>query len=445
MSEFLTGQERDLALRVFSEFLMQPSVSATGEGVTEAAELLKQILTGAGVKASVDSTGGHPVVVGELDVGSDRTVMFYNHYDVQPVDPVDQWVHPPFSAQISQGKIYARGASDNKGTLVARVFALKKLVEENRLKVNVKLLVEGEEEIGSPHLEAYVRSKREKLLCDAVVMEGGSFDHEGRPQIVLGVKGLLYVQLDMSTGSRDIHSSYAPIVHNPAQALARILCSLVDENGRVLVPGFYDDVRPLNDTERRLLGDEHVDLFEIRRGLGAEKLRFDDPAEAREALYTHPTCNVDGLSSGYTGAGTKTIVPASAFAKLDFRLVPDQSPAKILDLLKAHLASVGFTGSVSVLGLERPVRTSPSTRIVKAMEASAQRTYKNKPSVVINSAGTQPMGVFTGELGVTEAVSAIGVGTLSSNIHAPNEHVELEHFYKAVEHTALFLEEYSRL
>ncbi|MEM0321736.1 MAG: M20/M25/M40 family metallo-hydrolase, partial [Thermoprotei archaeon] len=314
-----------------------------------------------------------------------------------------------------------------------------------KLGATLKFLFEGEQEIGSPNLEDFVKKNAPKLSADAVIMEGGGLDAKGRPQVILGVKGLLYVELTSVTGVRDLHSSNAPIVYNPAWELVKLLSSLVDDDGRVRIQSFYDDVKPLTDIEIELLRSYDTTPEETIRALGVKELRYNTTEKLRTALFTEPTCNIDGLSSGYSGPMSKTIVPAKAMAKLDFRLVPNQNPRRVFELLQNHIKKHGFKVECKFLSGEIPVRTDPNTRVVRAMRESARKVYGVEPVVIPNSAGTQPMGVFTHTLGITECVSAIGVGSASSNVHAPNENVDLQNFYRAIQHSAEFFYVYPKI
>jgi acetylornithine deacetylase/succinyl-diaminopimelate desuccinylase-like protein len=428
----LSQEEKQYALKKYIEFLQHPSVSATGEGIRDTASWLKDFMTELGIDSTIEDTGGHPVVLGKVNNGGDKTLLVYNHYDVQPVDPLNEWKYPPFSATIENDVVYARGASDNKGVLIARLIAFSKY----KGNLNFKFLFEGEEEIGSVHLSEYVEEHKEKLNADAVIMEGAGLDTKGRPMIILGVKGLLYVQLTVRTGDRDVHSSNAPIVFNPVWELIKILNSIYDGE-KVKLKGFYDDIEPINAEIKELLEKYDVDPEDIRKSLGVFKLKTSDI----KSLLTEPTCNIDGIISGYTGKGSKTIVPSYAMVKMDFRLVPNQDPKKILSSL---IDLIKDKAEIEVMGMEKPVRTSPNSNVVKAMVNSAKRVYLNDPVIIPNSAGTQPMGVFA-DLGIKEIVSAIGVGTPSSNAHAPNENVKLENFYKAIEHAYEFYNEYEKL
>ncbi len=439
----LTKEEERDALASYTQFLKQPSISATGEGIMETADLLNSLFQQAGIQTAIRKTEGHPIVTGEYNTGAARTILVYNHYDVQPVDPLNEWHHGPFSADIANGRVYARGAADNKGTLIARLLGFKKFVEEKAAGLNFKFLVEGEEEIGSPHLERFIRDNAMGLHADSVIMEGGGLDAKGRPQIILGVKGLLYLQLDTSIGERDLHSSNAVITENAAWKLLNVLSTIRGSDGQVLVPGFYDDVKPLREEYLSMVDTYDIDPSDLERSLGVSRLTKKTRKEVALALFNEPSCNIDGLASGYSGAGAKTIVPARASAKMDFRLVPDQDPQKILQLLRNHLAKVGFEGDVKVLSSEFPVRSSSNTVLVSALKNSAAKVYGRESCLIPNSPGTQPMSLFTHVLGIGEAVSAIGAGGPMSAVHAPNENVEIDHFYKAILHSAQFFYEYA--
>ncbi|MCY0859594.1 MAG: M20/M25/M40 family metallo-hydrolase [Sulfolobaceae archaeon] len=428
-------------LKYLIELVEHPSISATGEGIRDTAEYLKELLNSLGITARIFETKGHPIVYGEVGKGN-KTLLIYNHYDVQPPDPLSEWTSPPFKATIRNGRLYGRGASDNKGTLMARLMAVKRLLDEGKLNIKLKFVYEGEEEIGSIHLEDFARENKELLKADSVIMEGSGLDIKGRPLIVLGVKGILYVQLEVVTAARDIHSSNAPIVYNPVWELIRALNSIYDGE-RVLLEGFYDDIRPLTDEEKKLLYSIDVELDKVKESLGVKELKVKDRIDYLEKLYTSPTCNIDGIYSGYIGEGSKTIVPYKAFVKIDFRLVPDQDPYKIFESLKKRLNEIGFKGEVKMLDRgEYPVRTSPSSPIVKAVTESATEVYNKEPVIIINSPGTQPMDVFVKIVGIKDAVSAIGPGDPYSRAHAPDESIDINNYYKAIEHTYKFILRY---
>ncbi|AEE93278.1 peptidase M20 [Acidianus hospitalis W1] len=431
-------EELDFFLSKYQEFLKIPSISATGEGIRNASSWLKEFMEELGIKTEIVETKGHPVVYGKVNNGGSKTLLVYNHYDVQPVDPINEWKYPPFSATISDGYIFARGASDNKGTLIARLLAFSKY----KGKLNFNFVFEGEEEIGSIHLNEFIQSRKEELSkSSAVIMEGAGLDTKGRPMIVLGVKGLVYVQITVRVGERDVHSSVAPLIKNPVWELIKILNTIYDGE-KVKIEGFYEDIEPLSKEVEELLDKIELDVEEYRKSLGVYSFNYKDRKEVVKALYTYPSCNIDGIFAGYIGQGSKTIVPSYAMAKMDFRLVPKQDPEKIYRELEKIVKAMG--GEIVEMGLEKPVRTSPNTAVVKAMISSAVKAYSKDPVILPNAAGTQPMGLFY-DLGIKEIVSAIGVGTPSSNAHAPNENVKLENFYKAIEHSLYFYQEYESL
>lgn len=432
------SSSKEEQLETYRNFLRIPSISAKSSGIREAALFLKDLLQKNGVESRIMETDGHPVVYGEYNTGSSRTLLVYNHYDVQPVDPESEWNQDPFSAEVKGGRVYARGASDNKGTLIARIYGIREAIENSELKVNLKFLYEGEEEIGSPNLHGYIRKNRDLLHADAVIMEGSQVGDDGRPVVSLGVKGLLYIELTEETAGTDLHSSMAAIVPNPVWNLVSALNSIYDGE-RILIPGFYDDIRHLTEVEEKILEEYPFDEEQTRQSISLRNFRFSGSRKLVKELFTSPTCNIDGIVSGYNGEGSKTVTPRKASAKIDFRLVPEQDPAKIYGSLKDLLKERGFKGEVKDYGLEFPVRTPPDTNLAKAMIKSAEDTYGAKPIIMTNSAGTQPMALFTRELNIGEALSAIGVGDRNSRAHAPNESVSLDNFYKAIEHTRKFL------
>jgi len=434
------NEEMKSQLEKYSEFLRMPSISAQHTHIRETAKFLSDLLDDNGIDSEIMETDGHPVVFGNYDAGKKKTLLVYNHYDVQPVDPLDEWTVDPFSAELKGDRIYARGSSDNKGTLMARLFGIMKTIRDNKLNVNLKFLYEGEEEIGSPSLEKFVEKHREILKSDSVIMEGSTVGVDGRPIISLGVKGLVYAELRDTIASSDMHSSNAAIVPNAAWNAVLALAKLYDGN-KVRIPGFYEKVKPLSPNEKTILSRYPFDVGEYMESFGLKYLKYEKREDIVEALFGNPTFNIDGIISGYTQPGSKTVTPRKAMVKVDFRLVPDQDPHEIFGLLKRSLRDSGFKGEVVPMGLEYPVRTSPDSGLARAMTDSARKVYGKEPIVMINSPGTQPMALFTRNLGINEAVSAIGVGDQQSGAHAPNESVKIDNFFRAIEHTCAFLEE----
>ena len=433
----MTQNER--FVETYRELLRFRTISAEHREIRETAHFLRDLLISNGFSADVLETGGHPVVSGNLNLGKKRTLLVYNHYDVQPVDPVDEWNSDPFSAEIRDGRIYARGASDNKGTLVARLFGMINAIKSGKINVNLKIIYEGEEEIGSPSLEKFVNRNRELLSSDAVIMEGSTLGEDGRPIVSLGVKGLVYAQLEEEIADSDMHSSFASIAPNAAWNLVKHLSALY-ENDSVLLPGFYESIKPLSPEEERLLEDYPFHEETFKESFGLKYLKHEGRDSLVRSLFCSPTFNIDGIYSGYAGEGSKTVTPRKASAKVDFRLVPDQDPEKVYHSFMDALRKNGFKGTINHLGLEYPVRTSVNSMISRAMIESAKNVYKKEPIVMINSPGTQPMALFTRNLGIKEAVSAIGVGDNKSRAHAPNESVSVDNFLLSIRHTEKFLE-----
>ncbi len=434
------NDEMKSQLEKYSEFLRMPSISAQHSHIRETAEFLSDLLDDNGIGSEIMETDGHPVVFGNYDAGKKKTLLVYNHYDVQPVDPVDEWKVDPFSAELRGDRIYARGSSDNKGTLMARIFGILKAIRENKLNVNLKFLYEGEEETGSPSLEKFEEKHREILKSDYVIMEGSTVGIEGRPVISLGVKGLVYAELRETIASSDMHSSNAAIVPNAAWNIVLALAELYDGK-KVRIPGFYEKVKPLSQKEKTILSMYPFDVREYMESFGLKYLKYENRQDIVEALFGNPTFNIDGILSGYTQEGSKTVTPRKAMVKVDFRLVPDQNPHEIFGLMERSLRDTGFEGEIVPMGLEYPVRTSPDSGLARAMIESARKVYGKDPIVMINSPGTQPMAFFTRNLGIKEAVSAIGVGDQRSGAHAPNESVDVDNFFRAIEHACAFLEE----
>jgi len=426
-------------------FCRQPSIAAQGEGMAEMAELVRQSLEQAGAEAEMVHAGGFPVVLGRFAGKSSKTLMFYNHYDVQPPEPLELWDSPPFSAEVRDGHLYARGVADNKGNLVARLAAVEAwLAVRGELPLNILFVVEGEEEIGSTNLGTFAEEHRDRLQADGCIWETGYKDTKGRLEIMLGAKGILAVDLQVQALGRDLHSANAAIAESATWRLLWALDSLKGPDERIRIPGFYDDVRPPDGRDRTMLAawdyDEAGELAEF----GAERFLLGLRGEAlKERLLFQPTCNICGFHAGYGGPGIKTVLPARAAAKLDFRLVPDQDPYDILEKLRAHLDAEGFQEvEIVVEGPEFPARTDPSDPLVDAVVRAARRIYDEEPVVKPLMAGTGPMYELCQRWGLP-AVGA-GVGHAASRSHSPNENIRLEDLRQGIKHIALLLEEYSQ-
>jgi acetylornithine deacetylase/succinyl-diaminopimelate desuccinylase-like protein len=388
-------------------------------------------------------TGGFPVVLGRLAGSSDKTLMFYNHYDVQPPDPLELWQSPPFAAEIRDGHLYARGVADNKGNLVARMAAVEAwLAVRGELPLNILFVTEGEEEIGSPNLGRFAHENQDKLQADGCIWEAGYKDTKGRLEIMLGAKGILAVDLQVKSLGRDLHSANAAIFESAVWRLAWALSSLKGPDERIRIPGFYDDVRPPDERDRAMLAAWDYDEVGQLSEFGTDRFVQDLAGEAlKEKFLFQPTCNICGFHAGYGGPGIKTVLPAEAAAKLDFRLVPDQDPHDILEKLRAHLDAEGFADvEIIVEGPEHPARTDPGDPLVGAVVRAAHRAYGDKPVVKPISAGTGPMYELCQRWGMPAVGS--GVGWSGSRGHSPNENVRLDDLRQGVKHIAIIMDEY---
>jgi len=406
------------------------------------ADLLARTMKAWGIDSQVIPTDGAPVVYGEVRGRSNFTLLLYNHYDVQPTDPLAEWESPPFEPTVRNGCLYARGASDDKGDVLARMAAVAALrAVEGELPVTVKFLVEGEEEIDGDSVFSFIRGQPDLLACDLCFLEGGGLDKHGRPQICLGVKGMLYVELETRGLAIDVHSARAPVVPNAAWDLIWALSSLKDAQGNILIPGFYDDVQPWSDADLAVLAampdDEEA---AVQRDLQlSEFLDRVHGLSFKKRLYGSPTCTVCGLHTGYGGPGLKTVLPAKAQAKVDFRLVPDQRPDDILLKLRRHLDAQGF-GHVVVRTLTDnvlPARTPADHPMVRRIAAITQDYYGVEPVLIPTSAGGCVMEPFIDVLGV--ATMFAGAHPKGGNGHAPNEYVVLSTLAPAIKFNAYLL------
>ena len=437
-------QRMDETVARLQAFCRQPSIAAQGEGMVEMAELVRHALERAGADAELVPTEGYPVVLGRFAGRGAKTLMFYNHYDVQPPEPLELWKSPPFAAEVREGHLYARGVADNKGNLVARLAAVEAwLSVRGELPLNILFVVEGEEEIGSTNLGLFAEEHQDKLHADGCIWETGYKDTKGRLDIMLGAKGILAVDLRVQALGRDLHSANAAIAESATWRLIWALNSLKGPDEQICIPGFYDDVRPPDRRDRTMLGEWDYDEAGELAEFGAEGFLLGLRGEAlKERLLFQPTCNICGFHAGYGGPGIKTVLPARAAAKLDFRLVPDQDPYDILEKLRAHLDAEGFEDvEIVVEGPEFPARTDPDDPLVEAVVRAARRIYEEEPVIKPLMAGTGPMYELC-QRWELPAVGA-GVGHAGSRSHSPNENIRLEDLRQGIKHIALLMEEYS--
>lgn len=430
------------AIEDLKRLLSQPSISAQGAGIEEAAALTAGLLQEYGVPPRILPTpGGPPVVYGELQGDSPFTLLLYNHYDVQPPEPLELWSTPPFEPSIVDGKLYARGVSDNKGDIIARLLAIKAFLRaRGRLPVSIKFLIEGEEEIGSPHLPAFIRENQALLKSDACLWEGGGLNWGDRPTITLGLKGIINVDLEVRGAVRDVHSSLAPIVPNPAWRLVWVLNSIKDADENILIDGFYDDVRPPTPEEIEAIEAIPSEEEEMRANLGIERfLKGLKGVDLQLHSILEPACTINGFISGYTGEGSKTVLPCYARAKLDFRLVPDQRPDDIIAKLRKHLEKHGFTDMVLSAGEgENPARTPLDSPFASVVNDAAREVYGSEPIIKPSMSGSGPMFSFTDILAIPVASS--GVSNPDSRDHAPDENIRLADFILSAKHVAAILD-----
>ncbi len=422
-----------------ARLVAQPSISAQGVGMTECAELVATMLREQDFEAEVMPTEMYPVVYGEGNGRSSRTLLFYLHYDVQPPEPLDLWESPPFTLTRRGDHLFGRGITDDKGHIICRLAALAAVRQVlGELPCRVKFIIEGEEEIGSPRMPAFVAQHKEKLAADACIWEFGSVDHDGRPTQSLGMRGICYVELSVKTAEIDAHSGLGgSIFPNAAWRLVWALNSLKDENERIRIPGFYDNVQPPTTRDLELLDNLPDDSAKLKEmfGLAGYVRGLTGGLEWKKAAVFEPTCTICGLESGYQGPGPKTVLPATARAKVDFRLVPDQTPEEVLTKLRAYLDAQGFTDvEITFLGGGRPARVDPDDPFVRLANETAVEVYGKEPVIEPIIGGSGPNYPFIHELGLP-LVSA-GIGYPGGRAHAPNENIRIPDLINGIRHTA---------
>jgi len=424
----------------------QPSVSARGEGMQQCAKMTEQMMQKIGITTRIlPEKDGNPVVYGEVkSKKSKKTLLFYNHYDVQPPEPIEEWVGTPFSGETRNGKIYGRGVADNKGNLVSRLKTVEAFLKTvGDVPVNVRFFVEGEEEIGSPHLLPLIKKYKSLLSADASIWEFGGTDRKGRPHVYLGLKGVLTVELRGKGSLKDVHSANAPLIPNAAWRLIWALNTLKNEKDEILIDGFYDNVEPASPKEIACLKNIPFEEEEEKKELGIKTFIHGlSGRKALKALLFQPTCTINGLLSGYTGPKSKTVLPNKAMAKLDFRLVPRQTSNEILAKLKRYLQKHGF-GDMEVVqhGFTEPTRTPLSDRFVRTVVKAAEKVYAKKAVVYPTSAASGPMHLFRNQLGYP--IVSVGCAQAESNTHAPNENLSIESFIQGTRFMATILQDFS--
>lgn len=427
--------KKDDHLNTLFTLLRQPSISTLNIGVRECADLLLTIMQGSGIDAKIMETKGHPVVYGEIsDPKNTKTILFYGHYDVQPPEPLDLWESDPFVPTIRDGKVYGRGTGDNKGQLIAHVLAVKTLLEQNgSLPVNVKFLYEGEEEKGSVNLASFVDEHKELLKADIAYTADGPMEGDGQPTVTLGNRGLLYVELNAFGANRDNHSgNKGNIAPDPAMTLLNLIRTMVTEEGEVLIDGFYDGIiQPTSEEKEHL---KNIPFFPEKT---ASVIGLDSLSMTNEEYYTNlcfkPTFTIAGFLSGYTGEGTKTIIPGKAKVKLDMRLAPNQDPEAIYKAIEKHVNEFESRCQITVENLSavKPSKTPLSHPLVQKVIESVEVAYDTPPVVLPALGGTGPMFVFTDILSIPSVT--IPYANVDEDNHAPNENMGLKEFYWGIQ------------
>jgi acetylornithine deacetylase/succinyl-diaminopimelate desuccinylase-like protein len=444
---------RDRYVEELKRYLAIPSISALPQhagDIRACAEWTAAELTRIGMQnVKLIETPGNPVVYADwLNAPGAPTLLFYGHYDVQPVDPVDLWESPPFEATVRDGEIYARGSADDKGQVFMHIKAIEAwLKQAGSLPVNIKIFIEGEEEVGSKHLDQIVRDHKDQLRADVVVISDSSMFDRGIPSICYGLRGLAYFQLDIRGTKSDLHSgSFGGAVANPAFVLSQILAQMKDKGGRIKIPGFYDDVRALKDEERAQWKRLPFNETKYRKELGAPKLFGESGYTTLERVWARPTFEVNGLLSGFTGEGAKTVLPAVSMAKISMRLVPDQDPDKVAGLFEAYLKKVApktVEWKLTRMHGGRPWMADFDNPFVQAAGRAIEQGFGKAPIFTREGGSIPVVSTFQQELGVPSVL--FGIGLPDENAHAPNEKLDLGNFHNGIIAAAYLYEEFGKL
>jgi acetylornithine deacetylase/succinyl-diaminopimelate desuccinylase-like protein len=442
---------RDRTRNELFDFLRIPSVSARSEhnaDTARAAEWFANSLRTIGLKTTVHGTNGHPIVVGEWrNAANAPTILVYGHYDVQPAEPLELWDSPPFEPTIRDGKIFARGSVDDKGQLYLHVKALEAhLATRKALPVNVIVLAEGEEEVGSVNLSSFIEQHKDMLACDGVVISDSAMFAPGLPSILSSLRGMAYFEINVQGPAGDLHSGmYGGGIMNPAMALARILATFHDADGHIAIPGFYDKVQDWGSEARKQIQSLPFKDETFREDTGSPSLFGEKGFSTLERLWMRPTCEINGLLSGYTGEGAKTVLPAKAMAKVSCRLVPDQTPEEIEALVKTHVDRVkppGVTVTVEHLHGGAPWRAELNGPLFDAARRALAAAYEKEP-VITGEGGSIPVvGDFQRILNAP--VLLVGFGLPGENAHAPNEWISVENYEKGMRAMAALWDEFAR-
>jgi acetylornithine deacetylase/succinyl-diaminopimelate desuccinylase-like protein len=445
-------KNKDRFLEELLQLLRIPSISAKKENkedLVNCAEAIKERLLKAGVdSANIYPTAGHPVVVGEKIIDPSKpTVLVYGHYDVQPPEPLNLWKSGPFEPEIRDGKIYARGACDDKGQFYMHIKAFETMMQTNSMSTNVKFIIEGEEEVGSPNLGKFVAENKDLLKADVILISDTAMLSMDTPSIDVGVRGLSYIEVEVTGPNRDLHSGvYGGAVANPIAVLAEMIASCLDENNHITIPGFYDDVAIATDEERKLMASAPFNEDEYKKDLGVNELWGEKGYTTNERTGIRPTLEINGIWGGYQGEGAKTVLPSKATAKISSRLVPNQSSKKITAILLDYFKKIA-PPTVTVNVFEHhggePYLTPIDSKAYLAAEKAIETTFGKKP-IPVRGGGSIPIcSLFEKELGIK--VVFLGFGLDSDNLHSPNEKFDLVNFYKGIETIPYFYKYFAEM
>jgi acetylornithine deacetylase/succinyl-diaminopimelate desuccinylase-like protein len=448
---FIKTNEKRFLDELF-DLLRIPSISADSKyqkDLVRTAEFIKAKLLAAGAEnVEICPTKGHPIVYGEKIIDPKLpTVIVYGHYDVQPVDPLNLWDSPPFEPVVKDGKIYARGSCDDKGQVFMHIKAFESMMKTNSLACNVRFMIEGEEEVGSAHLGDWIRENKNRLKGDVILISDTSIIANDVPSIEVGLRGLSYVEIEVTGPNRDLHSGvYGGAVGNPIQVLCEMIASMKDKNNHITIPGFYDDVVELTKEERSELNKTPFNLDEYKKDLKVDDVVGEAGFTTLERTGIRPTFELNGIWGGYTGEGAKTVLPSKAFAKISMRLVPNQSSDKITELFSNHFKSIAPKSvkvNVSVHHGGEPVVTPTDSVAFKAASMAIETTFGKKPIPTRGGGSIPIVALFEKELGLKSVL--MGFGLDSDNIHSPNEHYGIFNFMKGIETIPVFFKNFAEL
>ena len=443
---------KDRFITELMDLLRIPSVSADSKykpEVAKAAEYIKKSLEQAGAeKVEICPTSGHPIVYGEKIIDPSKpTVIVYGHYDVQPADPLNLWTTPPFEPQIREEKIYARGSCDDKGQVFMHIKAFELMMKTNSLPCNVRFMIEGEEEVGSSNLGAWIRENKARLKGNVILISDTSIIANDVPSIDVGLRGLSYVEVEVTGPNRDLHSGvYGGAVANPIQILCEMITSMKDANNHITIPGFYDDVDELTSAERTELNKAPFSLDEYKKDLAIDDVHGEKGYTTLERTGIRPTFELNGIWGGYTGEGAKTVLPSKAFAKISMRLVPHQTSDKITDLFTKHFSKIAPKGvkvKVKPHHGGEPVVTPTDSVAFKAAAKAMEETFGKKPIPTRGGGSIPIVALFEKELGLKSVL--MGFGLDSDLIHSPNEHYGIFNFIEGIETIPLFFKYFAEM